>query len=219
MVRSSSPTTVGWYQLILIYISLAAIVFAVFGQTAWFDFVNYDDGSYVFENAIIRAGLTWHGVVWPFTHIHSQNWHPLTSISHMIDCQIFGLNGRRSSADQYFAAYRRGHSVVRISSHNNGSALGQRRRRPHFRGTPAASRIRGVDRRTQRCLKRCFFHADVTCLSQIRRRSKLVANDNRRDLFVARSDVQADAGYHSARSFTPGLLAAKPKRKLCQFTD
>src|SRR5205085_9572085 len=92
MVRSSSPTAVGWYQLILIYIGLAAIVFAVFGQTAWFDFVNYDDGSYVFENAIIRAGLTWHGVVWPFTHIHSQNWHPLTSISHMIDCQIFGLN-------------------------------------------------------------------------------------------------------------------------------
>ena len=92
MVRSSSPTTLGWYQLILIYIGLAAIVFAVFGQTAWFDFVNYDDGSYVFENAIIRAGLTWHGVVWPFTHIHSQNWHPLTSISHMIDCQIFGLN-------------------------------------------------------------------------------------------------------------------------------
>src|SRR5438874_13191495 len=88
MVRSSSPTTLGWYQLILIYIGLAAIVFAVFGQTAWFDFVNYDDGSYVFENAIIRAGLTWHGVVWPFTHIHSQNWHPLTSISHMLDCEI-----------------------------------------------------------------------------------------------------------------------------------
>src|SRR5947209_4500000 len=92
MVRSSSPATVGWYGLIPIYIGLAAIVLAVFGQTAWFNFVNYDDGSYVFENAIIRAGLTWHGLVWAFTHIHSQNWHPLTSISHMFDCQIFGLN-------------------------------------------------------------------------------------------------------------------------------
>jgi protein O-mannosyl-transferase len=92
MVRSSLPTTVGWYRLILIYIGLAAIVLAVFSQTAWFGFVNYDDGSYVFENATIRAGLTWHGVVWAFTHIHSQNWHPVTSISHMLDCQIFGLN-------------------------------------------------------------------------------------------------------------------------------
>src|SRR5438270_3442502 len=92
MVRSSSPATVGWYGLIPIYIGLAAIVLAVFGQTAWFDFVNYDDGSYVVDNANIRAGLTWHGVIWAFTHIHSQNWHPLTSISHMLDCQISGLN-------------------------------------------------------------------------------------------------------------------------------
>ena len=36
--------------------------------------------------------MTWRGVVWAFTHVHSQNWHPLTSISHMIDCQLFGLN-------------------------------------------------------------------------------------------------------------------------------
>ena len=92
MVRSSSPATLGWYGLIPIYIGLAAIVLAVFGQTAWFNFVNYDDGSYVFDNANIRAGLTWHGVIWAFTHIHSQNWHPLTSISHMFDCQISGLN-------------------------------------------------------------------------------------------------------------------------------
>src|SRR3989440_2529129 len=91
MVRSSSSATVGSYRLILIYIVLTAVVLAVFGQTGWFDFVNYDDGSYVFENANIRAGLTWRGVIWAFTHIHSQNWHPLTIISHMIDCQIFGL--------------------------------------------------------------------------------------------------------------------------------
>ena len=92
MGRSSSVATVSSYRLMLIYVGLVAIVLAVFGQTAWFDFVNYDDGSYVFENANVRAGITWHGMVWAFTHIHSQNWHPLTSISHMLDCQIFGLN-------------------------------------------------------------------------------------------------------------------------------
>src|SRR5207302_10503437 len=92
MVRSSSPATVGWYGLIPIYIGLAAIVPAVFGQTAWFDFVNYDDGSYVFANANIRAGLTWHGVIWAFMHMHSQSLHPLASLADMFDCQTPGLN-------------------------------------------------------------------------------------------------------------------------------
>ena len=79
-------------QLAAIYLGLVGLVAAVFLQTGHFNFVNYDDGGYVFENANIRAGLTWRGVAWAFTHVHSQNWHPLTSISHMIDCQFFGLN-------------------------------------------------------------------------------------------------------------------------------
>src|SRR5437879_11877612 len=37
-------------------------------------------------------GLTWRGIAWAFTHVHSQNWHPLRSISHMLDCQLFGVN-------------------------------------------------------------------------------------------------------------------------------
>jgi protein O-mannosyl-transferase len=84
----SSRTT----QLVAIYLGLAGLVVLVFLQTAHFNFVNYDDGSYVFDNPNIRAGLTWRGIAWAFTHVHSQNWHPLTSISHMIDCQFFGLN-------------------------------------------------------------------------------------------------------------------------------
>src|SRR5213080_988069 len=79
-------------QLAAIYLGLVGLVAAVFLQTGHFNFVNYDDGSYVFDNANIRAGLTWRGIAWAFTHVHSQNWHPLTSISHMIDCQLFGLN-------------------------------------------------------------------------------------------------------------------------------
>jgi protein O-mannosyl-transferase len=71
--------------------ALVAITWAVFGQTIGHQFVNYDDPLYVLENAHVRAGLNWHGVVWAFTHVHSQNWHPLTSISHMLDCQLFGV--------------------------------------------------------------------------------------------------------------------------------
>src|SRR5947207_5865307 len=84
----SSRTT----QLAAIYLGLVGLVAVVFLQTAHFNFVNYDDVGYVFDNPKIKAGLTWRGVVWAFTHVHSQNWHPLTSISHMIDCQVFGLN-------------------------------------------------------------------------------------------------------------------------------
>src|SRR5205823_6731479 len=79
-------------QLAAIYLGLVGLFAAVFLQTGHFNFVNYDDGSYVFDNPNIRAGLAWRGVAWAFTHVHSQNWHPLTSISHMIDCQVFGLN-------------------------------------------------------------------------------------------------------------------------------
>ena len=71
---------------------LIALTWAVFGQTFRHQFINYDDPLYVLDNAHVRAGLTWHGIIWAFTHVHSQNWHPLTTISHMLDCQLFGLN-------------------------------------------------------------------------------------------------------------------------------
>ena len=81
-------------QLVLklaICAGLIAMTWAVFGRTAGHEFVNFDDPNYVSENNQVRAGLSWHGVVWAFTHIHSHNWHPLTTMSHMLDCQLFGL--------------------------------------------------------------------------------------------------------------------------------
>src|ERR1051326_8204895 len=78
--------------LILSILLLVATTWAVFAQTGHHLFVNYDDPLYVLENAHVRAGLTWHGVAWAFTHVHSQNWHPLTTMSHMLDCRLFGIN-------------------------------------------------------------------------------------------------------------------------------
>src|SRR5260370_31607708 len=75
-----------------IAIFLVAITWAVFGQTLHHQFVNYDAPLYVLDNAHVRAGLTWRGIAWAFTHVHSQNWHPLTTMSHMFDCQLFGVN-------------------------------------------------------------------------------------------------------------------------------
>ena len=75
-----------------IYALLAAGIFASYGAVLRFGFVNYDDPVYVANNPYVRDGVTWSGVVWAFTHSFAGNWHPLTWISHMLDCQFFGLD-------------------------------------------------------------------------------------------------------------------------------
>ena len=54
--------------------------------------VRYDDGAYVTQNPHVQAGLTGQTIRWAFTSVWSGNWHPLTWISHMVDCRLFGLN-------------------------------------------------------------------------------------------------------------------------------
>lgn len=79
-----SPT---WF----VYLMLIVITLAVFLQVCNFEFINYDDNWYVFNNNHIFTGLTWQNVVWVFTSAHGGNWHPLTGLSHILDCQLFGL--------------------------------------------------------------------------------------------------------------------------------
>jgi len=55
-------------------------------------FLNFDDSIYVTGNPHVRAGLTWNTVVWAFHTSETSNWHPITWLSHALDCQIFGLN-------------------------------------------------------------------------------------------------------------------------------
>lgn len=73
---------------------LVAMTWFVFGQTLGHSFTNYDDDTYVYQNPKIRAGLNIAGVAWAFTHVHAQNWHPLTTMSHMLDCRLYGLTSR-----------------------------------------------------------------------------------------------------------------------------
>src|SRR4029077_8188256 len=71
--------------------ALAAITWFIFGQTLGHQFVTYDDPQYVYGNPEVAAGLSLEGVSWAFTHTVAGNWHPLTTISHMLDCQLYGL--------------------------------------------------------------------------------------------------------------------------------
>ena len=70
---------------------LAAGVFLVFGQTLRHEFVNYDDADYVYENPHVARGISDENIVWAFTQRYAFNWHPLTWLSHMLDCQVYGL--------------------------------------------------------------------------------------------------------------------------------
>jgi tetratricopeptide (TPR) repeat protein len=75
----------------LIYSGLAVVTLAVYLPAIHHGFVEYDDQQYVTENPHVQAGLTWTGLVWAFG-FHAGNWHPLTWLSHMLDCQFYGAN-------------------------------------------------------------------------------------------------------------------------------
>lgn len=55
-------------------------------------FLNLDDAAHVTNNPHVRAGLTWKTVVWAFETSEASDWHPITWLSHALDCQLFGLN-------------------------------------------------------------------------------------------------------------------------------
>src|ERR1017187_9193108 len=71
---------------------LAVLTLAANWSVACCDFLNFDDPTYVTDNLVVKHGLTWRGVVWAFTRVHGSNWHPLTWLSHMADCQLFGVH-------------------------------------------------------------------------------------------------------------------------------
>ncbi|TAL06960.1 MAG: tetratricopeptide repeat protein [Verrucomicrobia bacterium] len=71
-------------------LALAVITLAVYAPVAGFGFVTYDDEAYVQLNPHVQGGVSWEKIGWAFTHSYAANWHPLTWISHMLDCQFFG---------------------------------------------------------------------------------------------------------------------------------
>jgi Flp pilus assembly protein TadD len=82
-------------QTLLICTILVIVTFLAFEGVRHNDFVSFDDPVYVTENPHIVNGITWKSVVWAFTTITTPNvgvWHPLTRLSHMLDCELFGLN-------------------------------------------------------------------------------------------------------------------------------
>ena len=85
-------------QRLILSALLAAAVLAVYAPVAHYDFIALDDAQYVKDNENINHGFSWPGVKWSFENIVAGNWHPVTMLSHMADCQIYGL----SAGGQHF---------------------------------------------------------------------------------------------------------------------
>ncbi len=82
----------GGKRTFVLCLLLATMVFAVYFRATRNPFVNYDDQGYVVENLHVQQGLTLTMLRWALTSTEADNWHPLTWLSHALDCQIFGLN-------------------------------------------------------------------------------------------------------------------------------
>lgn len=82
----------------------------VYGPVAGHDFVAFDDPKYILDNVVVTQGLSWEGARWAFTNSYAATWHPLTWLSHMLDCELFGLNAS-------------GHHLVNVALHAVNAVL------------------------------------------------------------------------------------------------
>jgi protein O-mannosyl-transferase len=101
---------IGRRRILFASLLLFFTTLAVYWPARHYDFVNYDDDNYVYENQDIRAGLTWQGFECALMEPVGGNWHPLTVLSHMTDCQFFGLNAGA-------------HHMVNVAFHCTNAAL------------------------------------------------------------------------------------------------
>jgi len=80
---------------ILLGVLLVLAVFGLYWRVVHYEFLVFDDKPYVTSNLHVNTGLKFANVVWSFTTFAEGNWHPITWLSHMADCQWFGLNSGR----------------------------------------------------------------------------------------------------------------------------
>jgi protein O-mannosyl-transferase len=88
---------------------LMLLTLGVYNPAAYNDFVSFDDPAYVTGNQHVRAGLTWDTVKWAFHSTEHANWHPVTWLSHALDCQLFHL---RPAGHHYMSVVLHGLIVV-----------------------------------------------------------------------------------------------------------
>jgi tetratricopeptide (TPR) repeat protein len=76
----------------LLCLLIAASTAVAFAEVRSLGFLEFDDDLYVTRNAHVQGGLSASGIRWALTATRANNWHPVTWLSHMLDCQLFGLD-------------------------------------------------------------------------------------------------------------------------------
>jgi protein O-mannosyl-transferase len=85
-------TRIKSHKVLIVALSIGLLTFLLYAPTMRNEFIVWDDQNYVVQNPHVSGGLSWPEIIWAFTANYEANWHPLTWISHMADCQFFGLN-------------------------------------------------------------------------------------------------------------------------------
>lgn len=83
------------HHAILFALLIVIVTVAVYSPVNHYDFADVDDAAYITDNLHIKYGLDWDGVKWAFSEYYLSNWHPLTWLSHGLDCQLYRLNAGR----------------------------------------------------------------------------------------------------------------------------
>src|SRR5437762_4042762 len=187
-------------------LALTALVWIVFGQTAHFGWVRYDDHDYVYRSGRVTSGLSFSNLAWAFTHFHAANWHPITTLSHMLDCQLFGVN----PAWHHFSSVviRPGHhSAIFCLRLADRKKLAKRICRRRLRHSSATRGIGGLDRRAQRCSQRFFLRARPASVVLLRTQEVSHALSARGSCRRAWNALKTDAGHDPVRALANRLLA------------
>ncbi|MEB2286374.1 MAG: hypothetical protein B6D46_09240 [Polyangiaceae bacterium UTPRO1] len=87
----SRPVPLAGLDLLVGAVLLLATL-ALYAPVRGHAFLNYDDNEYVTEHPLVRRGVTRAGAAWALTGVHQATWHPLTTLTHMIDVEVFGLD-------------------------------------------------------------------------------------------------------------------------------
>ena len=90
-VSSRLPHRASARKNLWISVALALLTLIVYSSLRHHPFVDYDDQSYVTENKHVQDGLSWDTFTWSITSTEASNWHPVTWLSHALDCQLYGL--------------------------------------------------------------------------------------------------------------------------------
>jgi protein O-mannosyl-transferase len=98
MTRMVQMRKASRFRLRIVAVLLALVTLAAYLPVFHNSFLRYDDGTHVSSNRVVQNGITWDGIKWAFTTSRGGFWHPLTWLSHMLDCELFGLN---SGAQHY----------------------------------------------------------------------------------------------------------------------